>query len=93
MLCLLAPELGSEIPASMGDITLELEKMKVDSAHKELQLKKREVQLKKKKKTGRVVASRLMESTAAHRAKAVGQVRIIRMFKFSSVTWYKSAMW
>lgn len=37
---------------------------------------------KTKKKAGRVVPSRLMESTAAHRAKAVGQARLYKVIAY-----------
>lgn len=67
-------ELESEEPSSLQDISQELNRMKVTSTSR-VTTAAPPVEGKKKKKTGRVVASRLFESTAAHRAKAAGQVR------------------
>lgn len=56
-------ELGDEVPHSLQDISQELEKMKSQKA----------VKATRKKKVGREVPSRLMETTAAHRAKSTNQ--------------------
>ena len=60
--------LGSDVPESFQDISKELEKSKKQSSVTE------KAPQATKKKVGRVVASRLMNTTAAHRAKTIGKV-------------------
>ena len=62
--------LGSDVPESFQDISKELEKSKKQSSVTE------KAPQATKKKVGRVVASRLMNTTAAHRAKTIGKVYI-----------------
>ena len=66
--------LSTDEPSSMAEV----------SAHSKLVTKKSvkdEPSVTKSKKNGRVVASRLMETTASRRAKTIGLVRRVRPYK------------
>jgi len=66
------------VPHSLQDISQELEKMKSQKA----------VKATRKKKVGREVPSRLMETTAAHRAKSTNQVSYTILYLLYYILYY-----